>query len=88
MSTPVIVGCLRTLVWDKEHWSLMCDKEHWSLMCDDGGWTPRFIIHGLTLHLITFYYEAVLDSVNQPHHGGTEGWRKAGKGGFTDGFNQ
>lgn len=58
-----------------------------TLMCGDSGWTARFIIHGLTFHLITFYYEAVQDSVNQPMLGAPEGWRRVG-GVFTDGFNQ
>ncbi len=56
-------------------------------MWGDSGWTARFIIHGLTFHLITFYYEAVQDSVNQPVLGAPEGWTRAG-GVFTDGFNQ
>lgn len=58
-----------------------------ALMCGDSGWTARFIIHGLTFHLITFYYEAVQDSVNQPVLGAPEAWRRA-CGVFTDGFNQ
>lgn len=68
MLTPSSSLKLRAIVRDAERWYLC-------LMCGDSGWTARFIIHGLTFHLITFYYEAVQDSVNQPVLGAAGGGR-------------